>query len=50
MNVSFLIQVQSPGGAFVAQLAVKVLFQQFASIFHRHLQLPSMSSAGTVLL
>jgi len=50
MSVLFSIQVQSPGGGFVAQLVVKVLFQQSASIFHLRLQSLSMLSASNILL
>ena len=48
-NVSYLIQVQSPGGEFVAQLVMKVLCLQSASIFRLRLQLLSMPSTGNAL-
>jgi len=50
MSVSYLILVQSPGGEFVAQLVMKVLCLQSASISHLHLQLLSMPSGGNVSL
>jgi len=50
MSVSYLIQVQSPGGGFVALPVVKVSFQLSVSIFHLHPQLPLMPSAGNVVV